>query len=112
MSSSKPAPGYFFGSKEALYRAVLDRVIADRRDLVTAIGERAVQANQPPAETIAELVSTHLDFLAGDRNFLALVDRENLAGGLGLDSLDAGFLEARKRHVLALIQATLDGRAQ
>lgn len=60
---------------------MLDRAIAARRDLVTQIGERAVAANQPPAETIAELIGTYLDFLAADEHFLALIDRESLAGG-------------------------------
>ncbi len=76
---SRGTPGYFFGSKDALRRAVLDRAIAARRDLVTQIGVRAVAAGQPPAETIAELISTYLDFLAGDDHFLALIDRESLS---------------------------------
>lgn len=78
---SRGTPGYFFGSKDALYRAVLDRAVAARRDLVTTISGRAGQANQPPAETIAELISSYLDFLAADRNFLGLVERESLGGG-------------------------------
>jgi TetR/AcrR family transcriptional regulator len=77
---SRGTPGYFFGSKDALRHAVLDRAIAARRDLVTQIGERAVAAGQPPAETIAELISTYLDFLAADDHFLALIDRESLSG--------------------------------
>ncbi len=163
---SRGTPGYFFGSKEALYRAVLDRAIAARRDLVVAVGERAARAGQPPAETIADMIGGFLDFLATDRHFLPLVDRESLAGGrhlyatdpqlrnlrdsvdrlaalldqagyghvdarqlfisclalcewpfahrpllagLGLDPTDPDFLAARRRHILALIRAGLEG---
>lgn len=86
---SRGTPGYFFGSKDALYRAVLDRAIAARRDLVTVIADRAGRANQPPADTIAELISSYLDFLAADRNFLGLVERESLGGGRHLYATEA-----------------------
>jgi AcrR family transcriptional regulator len=165
---SRGTPGYFFGSKDALYRAVLDRAIAARRDLVVAVGERAARAGQPPAETIADMIGGFLDFLAADRHFLPLVDRESLAGGrhlyatdgqlrslrdsvdrlaalldrggyhhvdarqlfisclalcewpfahqpllagLGLEATDPGFLAARRRHILALVRAGLEGNA-
>ncbi len=93
---SRGTPGYFFGSKEALYRAVLDRAIATRRDLVAEIGERAARANQPPADTIADFVATYLDFLAADRHFLALVDRESLAGGGHLYASEAQLRSLRE----------------
>jgi hypothetical protein len=143
---------------------VLERAIAARRDLVTEIGERAVASDQPPAETIAELIGSYLDFLAADEHFLALIDRESLAGpghlytspaqleslrdsvgqlavqlarggyrdidasqlfisclalcewpfshrpllaGLGLDPRDPAFAAARRRHILALVDAAL-----
>ncbi len=161
---SRGTPGYFFGAKEALHQAVLDRAIAARRDLVAEIAQRAVREDQPPTETIADFVATYLDFLAVGPNFLALIDRENLAGGrrlyaaeaqlrslresvdllagqlrrggfhhqdpsqlfvtclalcewpfahrpllagLGLDPGEPVFLETRKRHILALVAASL-----
>lgn len=76
---SRGTPGYFFGSKEDLYRAVLDRAIATRREVMEAITAEARQADQPPAETIICFVLAYLDFLAGDSHFLRLVDRESLA---------------------------------
>lgn len=77
---SRGTPGYFFGSKEALYRAVLDRAIAARRELVAALAEQAARTNRPPADTVAEFVGSFLEVLAADPNFLPLVERENLAG--------------------------------
>jgi TetR/AcrR family transcriptional regulator len=81
---SRGAPGYFFGSKEELYAAVLQRVF-DARDATLrpafaplaawTPGERSLE------DALGEAVDAYLGFLAGNPSFLALVEREGLAGG-------------------------------
>lgn len=94
---SRGTPGYFFGSKDALYREVLDRAIATRREVMETIAEAASELDQPPEDTIIAFVVAYLDFLAGDSNFLRLVDRESLSeqprvydSDVQLDSLRRG----------------------
>ena len=53
---SRGTPGYFFGSKEDLYRAVLDRAIAARREVMDGIVSDALAAEQSPDETIIAFV--------------------------------------------------------
>ncbi|MGI8558078.1 MAG: TetR/AcrR family transcriptional regulator [Solirubrobacteraceae bacterium] len=71
-------PGYFFGSKEELYQAVLDRAIAARRDRLEMTAVRALSSELSADEGIIEATATYLDTLAKDRNFLRLIDRESL----------------------------------
>ena len=58
---------------------MLDRAIAQRRDIVEAIGRQAVLADEAPVETILRFIAAHLDSLAADPGFLLLVDRESLS---------------------------------
>jgi TetR/AcrR family transcriptional regulator len=76
---SRGLPSYFFGSKEALYDAVVARVIARAQEALRPIFERA--AEQEPAVAIGELISGCLEFFATDPNFVHIVQREALRGG-------------------------------
>ena len=77
---SRATPSYFFGSKEALYRAVLDRVMEPAHDLVAAV--RALGESGAPAETvIAQGVEGYLEFLASRPTFVRLIEWEVLRGG-------------------------------
>ena len=76
---SRGLPSYFFGSKEALYSAVVARVFARAGEALRLASERA--AEQEPADAIGELVAGCLDFFAADPNFVHIVQREALRGG-------------------------------
>jgi AcrR family transcriptional regulator len=101
---SRGTPGYFFGSKAELYHAVLDRSFAEVREAVRAGRARALASNQTPDAILAGAVSDYFDFLAARPNFIRLIEREALNGGLQLDEvshLSAG------QEALAAISAEL-----
>lgn len=156
---SRGAPGYFFGSKEALHRAVLERMFESAEALVDETRQRLAAAPPGDADHPLEVVVDNLlEFLYTRPHFLTLVEREALRrsgvmGGarahlsllraalvavagemevltpepeqlllsvLGLcwfplanpllirdlgGKLDRDFVEARKRHVIALLRA-------
>ena len=76
---SRGLPSYFFGSKEALYAAVVARVFARAGEALRLASARA--AEQEPMEAIGELIASCLDFFAADPNFVHIVQREALRGG-------------------------------
>ena len=101
---SRGTPGYFFGSKAELYRAVLDRAFAEVREAVRAGRARALASLQSPEAILAGAVSDYFDFLAARPNFIRLIEREALSGGGQLDG--AGHLSAGQ-EALAAISAEL-----
>ena len=77
---ARSTPAYFFGSKEALYDAVLERAIARGQEAMArayAIGEEAASAE----DAVESYVGAFLDFLGHDQNFLRLIQREALGDG-------------------------------
>ncbi len=101
---SRGTPGYFFGSKADLYRAVLERMFAEVREAVRAGRERALASNRSTESILAGAVSDYFDFLAARPNFVRLIEREALANDtlLGGEShLTAG------QEALAAISAEL-----
>jgi TetR/AcrR family transcriptional regulator len=101
---SRATPGYFFGSKPDLYRAVLDRSFAEVRQAVRTGRERALASNQSPEVILAGAVSDYFDFLAARPNFIRLIEREALNGGRlpeGVSHRSAG------QEALAAISAEL-----
>ncbi len=163
---SRGAPGYFFGSKVALYRAVLERMFETTEQLVAETHRQLAEVPHGDLDRSLEIiVGNLLDFLYERPTFLTLVQREALRRTgvmegtrahltllrtaltiadvldwtsaasnprqllltlLGLcwfplanpplirdlgGRLDRSFVEARKRHVVALLKAGLkDGR--
>ena len=81
---SRGTPAYFFGSKEGLYRAVVERMADEVRAFVSAphagpvSGERG---GDDVAGAMARAVGGYVDFLASRPNFVALVGREALDAG-------------------------------
>ena len=61
---SRGTPGYFFGSKAELYRAVLDRAFAEVREAVRAGRARALASSQGTETILAGAVSDYFEFLA------------------------------------------------
>ncbi len=78
---SRGTPRYFFGAKDALYRAVLARVLTAEADLVLAAQIRATAAGGGPEEVLAAVVDSFVDFLEARPGFVWLVEREAVAGG-------------------------------
>ena len=76
---ARSTPAYFFRSKEALYDAVLERVVVRaEKELASA---HAGNDGRPPEETIASYVSALVDLLSRDRNLVRLIQRESLREG-------------------------------
>jgi AcrR family transcriptional regulator len=101
---SRGTPGYYFGSKADLYRAVLDRAFGEVREAVRAGRARALASSQSPDAILAGAVSDYFDFLAARPNFVRLIEREALTGGgllEGASHLSAG------QEALAAISAEL-----
>jgi AcrR family transcriptional regulator len=68
---------YYFGSKEKLYLAVLERVYADIRD-----AENGLDLDHlPPVEAIRRIVEFTYDYYVEHENFVRLVVAENQAKG-------------------------------
>lgn len=75
---ARSTPAYFFGSKEALYDAVLARAVARAQEAMA----RAYAAEDSAAEDAVEsYVGAFLDFLGHDQNFVRLIQREALEDG-------------------------------
>jgi TetR/AcrR family transcriptional regulator len=76
---SRATPGYFFGSKADLHRAVLERCFADVRRAVREGKERALASGHTPEVVLAGAVSDYSDFVAARPNFVRLIEREALS---------------------------------
>jgi TetR/AcrR family transcriptional regulator len=76
---SRATPGYFFGSKADLHRAVLERCFADVRRAVREGKERALASGHTPDVVLAGAVSDYSDFVAARPNFVRLIEREALS---------------------------------
>jgi AcrR family transcriptional regulator len=79
--TSRGTPAYFFGSKEGLYDAVLNRAFGRAQELIREAQARASSLGGGPEAMLAELVGSYLDFLSSHPTFIRLVERESLNGG-------------------------------
>jgi TetR/AcrR family transcriptional regulator len=80
---SRSTPVYFFGSKEALYDAVLERVIGRGQEAMARAYAEGMDASSPE-DAVESYVGAFLDFLSHDHTFLRLMQREALNGGSGV----------------------------
>lgn len=80
---SRGTPGYFFGSKDGLYRAVLERAFSRVQRSIDEAYERALLEDDG-REAIRGLVATYLEF---PPEFIRLIEREALSGGTVLQEL-------------------------
>jgi AcrR family transcriptional regulator len=87
---SRATPGYFFGSKEGLYRAVFNRAFV-RVDAI--LHEAYAQAGEVgPREAIETIVSA---YLAIPHEFVRLGDREALSGGKTIQDIEPRLSQLR-----------------
>ncbi|HWA56922.1 MAG TPA: TetR/AcrR family transcriptional regulator [Gemmatimonadales bacterium] len=99
---SRGTPGYFFGSKERLYRAVLERCLERVRVAVRSGRERALASNEPPDVVLAGAVGEYFDFISDNPHFVRLLEREALSGAVHLRTLPP-HLEATQEALGAIV---------
>lgn len=75
---SRGMPGYAFGSKSALYEAVVERALAQPRALAAQLNAGADE------EALAAGVGAYIEFLAGHPTYVLLLQRATLDGGARL----------------------------
>ena len=82
-------PNYFFGSKEGLYRAVLERAFALSltRELVLFLREQAHRPDARLEESLRVAIERIFDFFVMNPTFIRLTEWEALNGGRYLGSL-------------------------
>ena len=102
---SRGTPGYFFGSKAELYRAVLGRCLDQVRAAVRSGRDRALASGQSPEVVLAGAVGEYFDFITSHRNFVRLMEWEALGGGTAQAGLPPHLDAARE--ALAAISAEL-----
>ncbi len=102
---SRGTPGYFFGSKAELYRAVLGRCLDQVRAAVRSGRDRALASGQSPEVVLAGAVGEYFDFITSHRNFVRLMEWEALGGGTAHAGLPPHLDAARE--ALAAISAEL-----
>lgn len=92
---------YYFGSKDDLYRAALEAVYAEIRDL-----ERGLQLGDlPPADAMAALVGFSFDYLAQHPDFIGMLNHENAHGAAHVRASAA--IRATTSPLIELVAATL-----
>lgn len=99
---SRGTPGYFFGSKEQLYRDVLERCLERVRSTVRNGRERALASREPPAVVLAGAVGEYFDFITANPDFVRLLEREALDGGKQIATLPP-HLEAAQEALGAIV---------
>jgi TetR/AcrR family transcriptional regulator len=99
---SRGTPGYFFGSKEQLYRDVLERCLERVRAAVRSGRERALASQEPPEVVLAGAVGEYFDFIDANPDFVRLLEREALDGGKQLATLPP-HLEAAQEALGAIV---------
>jgi AcrR family transcriptional regulator len=78
---SRGTPGYFFGTKEALYRVVVERAAATLRAFAETLRTRDGSGSRSRDSVTAETVEAFLALLLARRSVVRLIDRES---GVGL----------------------------
>jgi len=84
---SRGTPGYFFGSKAELYRAVLERCFSAVRAAVRSGRERALASGEARETVLAGIVSEYFDFITANPHFVRLIEWEALTGSRTLEEV-------------------------
>jgi len=81
---SAALPAYFFGGKEGLYEAVLERLLAEREERLEPLAARAAvefERNGELRPALELLIDGYIDFLRERTALVRLMGREALDGG-------------------------------
>jgi AcrR family transcriptional regulator len=103
---SRATPGYFFGSKADLHRAVLERCFEEIRSAVRQGRERTLRSGQPAEVVLAGAVSDYFDFVAERPTFVKLIEREALSGRGTVAEVPLGLVVGRE--MIAALSQELD----
>ena len=93
---------YYFGSKDGLYRAVLERAYEDIRSLEASLD---LDSYSPP-EALRVLVGVTFDYHNEHPDFVRLVMNENIHHGDHIGQL--AIIKARKGTVLTMLRKLID----
>lgn len=90
---SRGTPNYFFGSKDQLYEAVLERAFREREQATREAFQPLVRwaAAEDPGSlkrTLTGAVTGYMDFLASRPSFLRLIQWEELTGATRLHAVE------------------------
>ncbi len=78
---SRGTPGYFFGSKQKLYAAVLSQALEQAKDSLLRAHEEAQKLELDGPAAFRHAISVYIEFLAANPRIVRLVDWEALSGG-------------------------------
>ena len=111
---SRGTPSYFFGSKQDLYVAVLERAFADREEATTrAFAPVRAWCESPRAgalrEPLTRAIESYMSFLLARPAFVRLIVREELRGGEGLRVVERE--STAMREALAAVRAVARKRS-
>lgn len=108
---SRGTPGYFFGTKDALYGIVVGRAATTLRMLAETLRVRDAAADRPPAKRLGETVDAFLSLLTSRASLVRLIDRQNGVAASGEPHAEAlrGALDGlgAERDRVALIALAL-----
>lgn len=107
---SRGTPGYFFGSKSSLYRAVIEGAAEDVRRAVRSGRDRARASGHSPDAILAGAVGEYFDYLHGHGTFVRLVERAALEGGAFPDELRPAVRAGREALAAIAEEVGLDAR--
>jgi AcrR family transcriptional regulator len=93
---------YYFGSKDGLYRAVLERAYEDIRSLEASLD----LDSHAPQEALRVLVGATFDYHNAHPDFVRLVMNENIHHGDHIGQL--AIIKARKSTVLTMLTRLID----
>jgi len=100
--TSKRMIYYYFGSKEGLYKAVLEQVYLQIRDVESQLDLES----RPPMHAMRRIVELTFDYDESHPHFISLVNVENVNHGEYVAKLTS--IRKRYAHILQLMQSVLD----
>jgi len=100
--TSKRMIYYYFGSKEGLYEAVLEKCYANVRQIDTSLDLESM----PPENALRQLVRVTFDFHNTDPDFVRLVMNENIHKGAHIGQVSS--IKARAKAVVTMLQGLID----
>ena len=77
---SRGTPGYFYGSKNRLYAAVVERILQRTLEAFPEGAVRRAENGEVAADGLRDVVARYLDFLVSEPTFVRLMHAEILAG--------------------------------
>ena len=104
--TSKRMIYYYFGSKEGLYRAVLEKAYSEIRLLDTQVGLEDAE----PIEAIRRIVEVTFDYDEAHPHFVSLVNVENIHRGRNIAKLPS--IKQRNASVIRVLTAILERGAK